>query len=68
MAQKLLNSDLSELIGKLKLAQQYVMTRYLDSHKKNSILIRIRFNLTNRIVKKFSDGHLCLKNIDVMFL
>ena len=68
MAQKLLNSDLSELIGKLKLAQQYVMTRYLDSHKKTSILVRIRFNLTNEIVKEFSDGHLCLKNIDVMFL
>ena len=68
MAQKLLNSDLSELIGKLKLAQQYVMTRYLDSHKKNSILVRIRFNLTNEIVKEFSDRHLCLKNIDVMFL
>lgn len=27
MAQKLLNSDLAELIGKMKLAQQYVMTR-----------------------------------------
>lgn len=29
MAQKLLNSDLAELIGKMKLAQQYVMTRYI---------------------------------------
>lgn len=28
MAQKLLNSDLAELIAKMKLAQQYVMTRY----------------------------------------
>lgn len=28
MAQKLLNSDLAELISKMKLAQQYVMTRY----------------------------------------
>lgn len=27
MAQKLLNSDLAELISKMKLAQQYVMTR-----------------------------------------
>lgn len=27
MAQKLLNSDLAELIAKMKLAQQYVMTR-----------------------------------------
>lgn len=29
MAQKLLNSDLAELIAKMKLAQQYVMTRYV---------------------------------------
>lgn len=28
MAQKLLNSDLAELISKMKLAQQYVMTRW----------------------------------------
>lgn len=31
MAQKLLNSDLAELIAKMKLAQQYVMTRYTDT-------------------------------------
>lgn len=30
MAQKLLNSDLAELIGKMKLAQQYVMTRWVE--------------------------------------
>lgn len=30
MAQKLLNSDLAELIAKMKLAQQYVMTRYIQ--------------------------------------
>uniref|UniRef100_A0A3Q2X9E6 Focal adhesion kinase 1-like n=1 Tax=Hippocampus comes TaxID=109280 RepID=A0A3Q2X9E6_HIPCM len=33
MAQKLLNSDLAELIGKMKLAQQYVMT---SSHQLRS--------------------------------
>lgn len=31
MAQKLLNSDLAELIGKMKLAQQYVMTRWANT-------------------------------------
>lgn len=31
MAQKLLNSDLAELIGKMKLAQQYVMTRWVHT-------------------------------------
>ncbi len=30
MAQKLLNSDLAELITKMKLAQQYVMTRWVQ--------------------------------------
>uniref|UniRef100_A0A8C5ADY7 non-specific protein-tyrosine kinase n=1 Tax=Gadus morhua TaxID=8049 RepID=A0A8C5ADY7_GADMO len=30
MAQKLLNSDLAELISKMKLAQQYVMTRWVQ--------------------------------------
>lgn len=30
MAQKLLNSDLAELISKMKLAQQYVMTRLVQ--------------------------------------
>ena len=37
MAQKLLNSDLAELIGKMKLAQQYVMTRYV--HKQHPAAI-----------------------------
>jgi len=31
MAQKLLNSDLAELISKMKLAQQYVMTRWVHT-------------------------------------
>ena len=31
MAQKLLNSDLAELISKMKLAQQYVMTRWVPT-------------------------------------
>ncbi|TMS18009.1 Focal adhesion kinase 1 [Larimichthys crocea] len=35
MAQKLLNSDLAELISKMKLAQQYVMTRMYDSERHN---------------------------------
>uniref|UniRef100_A0A8C5C3E5 non-specific protein-tyrosine kinase n=1 Tax=Gadus morhua TaxID=8049 RepID=A0A8C5C3E5_GADMO len=37
MAQKLLNSDLSELIGKLKLAQQYVMTSLQKEYKKQML-------------------------------
>ncbi|KAJ3608905.1 hypothetical protein NHX12_023433 [Muraenolepis orangiensis] len=37
MAQKLLNSDLSELIGKLKLAQQYVMTSLQNEYKKQML-------------------------------
>ncbi|XP_072426016.1 focal adhesion kinase 1 isoform X12 [Chiloscyllium punctatum] len=37
MAQKLLNSDLAELIGKMKLAQQYVMTTLQQEYKKQML-------------------------------
>ncbi|XP_019131437.1 focal adhesion kinase 1 isoform X3 [Larimichthys crocea] len=37
MAQKLLNSDLAELIGKMKLAQQYVMTSLQQDYKKQML-------------------------------
>uniref|UniRef100_UPI00398E4985 focal adhesion kinase 1 isoform X2 n=1 Tax=Pristiophorus japonicus TaxID=55135 RepID=UPI00398E4985 len=37
MAQKLLNSDLAELIGKMKLAQQYVMTTLQHEYKKQML-------------------------------
>ncbi|XP_042555845.1 focal adhesion kinase 1 isoform X2 [Dipodomys spectabilis] len=37
MAQKLLNSDLGELIGKMKLAQQYVMTSLQQEYKKQML-------------------------------
>ncbi|KAM4631113.1 protein tyrosine kinase 2aa [Polymixia lowei] len=37
MAQKLLNSDLAELIGKMKLAQQYVMTSLQHDYKKQML-------------------------------
>ncbi|XP_056153905.1 protein tyrosine kinase 2aa isoform X2 [Lampris incognitus] len=37
MAQKLLNSDLSELIVKMKLAQQYVMTSLQQDYKKQML-------------------------------
>ncbi|XP_069033228.1 focal adhesion kinase 1-like isoform X6 [Embiotoca jacksoni] len=38
MAQKLLNSDLAELIGKMKLAQQYVMTSLQKDYKKQMLM------------------------------
>ncbi|XP_034017166.1 focal adhesion kinase 1-like isoform X12 [Thalassophryne amazonica] len=38
MAQKLLNSDLAELIGKMKLAQQYVMTSLQQDYKKQMLM------------------------------
>uniref|UniRef100_A0A8D2FD03 Focal adhesion kinase 1 n=1 Tax=Theropithecus gelada TaxID=9565 RepID=A0A8D2FD03_THEGE len=37
MAQKLLNSDLGELINKMKLAQQYVMTSLQQEYKKQML-------------------------------
>uniref|UniRef100_U3FZE0 Focal adhesion kinase 1 n=1 Tax=Micrurus fulvius TaxID=8637 RepID=U3FZE0_MICFL len=37
MAQKLLNSDLAELINKMKLAQQYVMTSLQQEYKKQML-------------------------------
>uniref|UniRef100_A0A672MA70 Focal adhesion kinase 1 n=1 Tax=Sinocyclocheilus grahami TaxID=75366 RepID=A0A672MA70_SINGR len=37
MAQKLLNSDLAELINKMKLAQQYVMTSLQQDYKKQML-------------------------------
>nr|XP_051684946.1 focal adhesion kinase 1 isoform X10 [Oryctolagus cuniculus] len=37
MAQKLLNSDLGELISKMKLAQQYVMTSLQQEYKKQML-------------------------------
>uniref|UniRef100_A0A669F3F2 Protein tyrosine kinase 2ab n=1 Tax=Oreochromis niloticus TaxID=8128 RepID=A0A669F3F2_ORENI len=37
MAQKLLNSDLAELIAKMKLAQQYVMTSLQQDYKKQML-------------------------------
>nr|XP_008106519.1 PREDICTED: focal adhesion kinase 1 isoform X9 [Anolis carolinensis]XP_016848274.1 PREDICTED: focal adhesion kinase 1 isoform X9 [Anolis carolinensis] len=37
MAQKLLNSDLAELINKMKLAQQYVMTTLQQEYKKQML-------------------------------
>ncbi|XP_045717334.1 focal adhesion kinase 1 isoform X4 [Phyllostomus hastatus] len=37
MAQKLLNSDLGELIGKMKLAQQYVLTSLQQEYKKQML-------------------------------
>ncbi|XP_060099172.1 focal adhesion kinase 1 isoform X5 [Heteronotia binoei] len=37
MAQKLLNSDLAELISKMKLAQQYVMTSLQQEYKKQML-------------------------------
>lgn len=37
MAQKLLNSDLGELISKMKLAQQYVMTSLQHEYKKQML-------------------------------
>ncbi|XP_061074983.1 focal adhesion kinase 1-like isoform X9 [Conger conger] len=37
MSQKLLNSDLAELIGKMKLAQQYVMTSLQMDYKKQML-------------------------------
>ncbi|XP_072459077.1 focal adhesion kinase 1 isoform X7 [Notamacropus eugenii] len=37
MAQKLLNSDLGELINKMKLAQQYVMTSLQQDYKKQML-------------------------------
>ncbi|XP_046886903.1 focal adhesion kinase 1 isoform X6 [Hypomesus transpacificus] len=37
MAQKLLNSDLAELISKMKLAQQYVMTSLQQDYKKQML-------------------------------
>lgn len=37
MAQKLLNSDLGELISKMKLAQQYVMTSLQQDYKKQML-------------------------------
>ncbi|XP_029078578.1 focal adhesion kinase 1 isoform X5 [Monodon monoceros] len=37
MAQKLLNSDLGELISKMKLAQQYVMTSLQQEYKKRML-------------------------------
>uniref|UniRef100_A0A4W6DU76 non-specific protein-tyrosine kinase n=1 Tax=Lates calcarifer TaxID=8187 RepID=A0A4W6DU76_LATCA len=38
MAQKLLNSDLAELIAKMKLAQQYVMTSLQKDYKKQMLM------------------------------
>uniref|UniRef100_A0A8C4EN44 Focal adhesion kinase 1 n=2 Tax=Dicentrarchus labrax TaxID=13489 RepID=A0A8C4EN44_DICLA len=38
MAQKLLNSDLAELISKMKLAQQYVMTSLQKDYKKHMLM------------------------------
>uniref|UniRef100_A0A8C6SVP7 Focal adhesion kinase 1 n=1 Tax=Neogobius melanostomus TaxID=47308 RepID=A0A8C6SVP7_9GOBI len=38
MAQKLLNSDLAELISKMKLAQQYVMTSLQKDYKKQMLM------------------------------
>uniref|UniRef100_A0A671QJ89 Focal adhesion kinase 1 n=1 Tax=Sinocyclocheilus anshuiensis TaxID=1608454 RepID=A0A671QJ89_9TELE len=37
MAQKLLNSDLAELINKMKLAQQYIMTSLQQDYKKQML-------------------------------
>uniref|UniRef100_A0A673G7T8 Focal adhesion kinase 1 n=1 Tax=Sinocyclocheilus rhinocerous TaxID=307959 RepID=A0A673G7T8_9TELE len=37
MAQKLLNSDLAELIGKMRLAQQYVLTSLQQDYKKQML-------------------------------
>lgn len=37
MAQKLLNSDLGELISKMKLAQQYVLTSLQQEYKKQML-------------------------------
>lgn len=37
MAQKLLNSDLAELINKMKLAQQYVLTSLQQDYKKQML-------------------------------
>lgn len=37
MAQKLLNSDLGELINKMKLAQQYVLTSLQHEYKKQML-------------------------------
>lgn len=37
MAQKLLNSDMAELINKMKLAQQYVMTSLQQEYKKQML-------------------------------
>lgn len=37
MAQKVLNSDLAELIGKMKLAQQYAMTTLQHDYKKHML-------------------------------
>lgn len=53
MAQKLLNSDLAELIAKMKLAQQYVMTRWVQTHSRPHVMLR-----NNNVVVWFdSDGH-----------
>lgn len=37
MAQKLLNSDLAELISKMRLAQQYVLTSLQQDYKKQML-------------------------------
>ncbi|KAJ8333642.1 hypothetical protein SKAU_G00416500 [Synaphobranchus kaupii] len=54
MAQKLLNSDLAELISKMKLAQQYVMTSLQQEYKKQMLTARTR---TGRRCKKPAGRH-----------
>lgn len=63
MAQKLLNSDLAELISKMKLAQQYVMTRWgparckYFTHSRCFLLFYVESNYTSCVCSaQFTKG------------